>query len=69
MADITSRDKTGEIIIIGLEKNANDSLVHAVEHFVADEMPTDLKYAILHIYHAVELFLKAWLVKICPIHR
>jgi hypothetical protein len=45
--------------VLGLEENALDSLIHAVEHFLAEERPTDLKYTVLHIFHAVELFLKA----------
>jgi DNA-directed RNA polymerase subunit RPC12/RpoP len=49
--------------VLGLEENALDSLVHAVEHFLADERETDLKYTVLHVFHAVELFLKARLVQ------
>lgn len=45
--------------VLGLEENALDSLTHAVEHFLAEERETDLKYTVLHIFHAVELFLKA----------
>src|SRR5437773_1820574 len=43
-----------------------DSLVHGVEHFINEEKPTDLKYTILHVFHAVELFLKARLAKDDP---
>ncbi len=43
-----------------------DSLVHGVEHFVNEEKPSDLKYTILHTFHAVELFLKARLAKVNP---
>jgi hypothetical protein len=50
--------------ILGLEENAIDSLVHAVEHFIDDERTTNLKYSILHVFHAVELFLKARLAKV-----
>ncbi|MBN3891046.1 MAG: DUF3644 domain-containing protein [Nostoc sp. JL31] len=52
--------------VLTLEGNAIDSLVHAVEHFLDEERPTYLKYAILHVFHAVELFLKARLAKIDP---
>jgi hypothetical protein len=42
-----------------LENNALDSLAHAIEHYGANESPRDMKYVILHVSHAVELFLKA----------
>lgn len=51
---------------LNLEQNAMDSLVHGVEHFVNEEKPSDLKYTILHTFHAVELFLKARLAKVNP---
>jgi hypothetical protein len=51
------------LFVLGLEENAIDSLVHAVEHFLDDEKPTNIKYSILHLFHAVELFLKARLAK------
>ena len=50
-------------IEIGLEENALDSLKHGIEHFIRDTSKTDLKYAILHIAHSVELFIKARLSK------
>ena len=53
--------------VLGLEQNAMDSLVHGVEHYVNEERPTDLKYTILHVFHAVELFLKARLAKDDPL--
>lgn len=46
-------------IELDLVENGKDSLRHAVEHFTDDSRPTDLKYAVLHVFHAVELFLKA----------
>jgi hypothetical protein len=46
-------------IKLDLIENGKDSLRHAVEHFTNDSRPTDLKYAVLHVCHAVELFLKA----------
>lgn len=49
--------------VLTLEDNARDSLVHAVEHFLADERPTDLKYTVLHVFHAAELYLKARLAE------
>lgn len=52
--------------VLGLEENAIDSLAHAVEHFLADERPTDLKYTVLHTFHATELFLKARLAASSP---
>lgn len=50
--------------VLRLEDNAIDSLIHAVEHFLDGERITNLKYAILHVFHAVELFLKARLADI-----
>ena len=50
-------------LVLGLEENASDSLVHGIEHFLADRRPTDLKYAVLHVAQAIELFLKARLAK------
>jgi hypothetical protein len=52
--------------MLNLEQNAMDSLVHGVEHFINEEKPSDLKYTILHVFHAVELFLKARLAKDDP---
>lgn len=52
--------------ILTLEENALDSLTHAVEHLLENTRDTDLKYAVLHIFHAVELFLKARLSKASP---
>ncbi|MBD1925034.1 hypothetical protein H6F74_01865 [Trichocoleus sp. FACHB-90] len=49
--------------VLRLEENARDSLVHAVEHFLAEERPTDLKYTVLHVFHAAELYLKARLAE------
>ena len=53
--------------VLGLEENAMDSLIHGVEHFVDGGRPTDLKYTILHVFHALELFLKARLAKAHPL--
>jgi hypothetical protein len=50
--------------VLGLEENALDSLVHGVEHFLADEKDTDLKYTVLHVFHAAELFLKARIAQV-----
>ena len=49
---------------ISLEQNALDSLIHGVEHFVEASKDTDLKYTLLHVFHAVELYLKARLAQI-----
>ena len=40
-----------------------DSLVHGVEHHIHGSREYDRKYVILHVFHAVELFLKARLAK------
>ena len=50
-------------LIIKLEENAMDSLVHGIEHHLYGKRQTDWKYVILHVFHAVELFLKARLAK------
>lgn len=49
--------------VLGLEGNAADSLAHGIEHYVAGHGPTDLKYAVLHVAQAIELYLKARLAK------
>jgi len=49
--------------VISLEENAMDSLKHGIEHYISNQCVSDLKYAIIHISHAVELFLKARIVK------
>ncbi|MBW4593691.1 MAG: hypothetical protein KME46_12445 [Brasilonema angustatum HA4187-MV1] len=54
---------TQQRLVVKLEENAMDSLVHGVEHHLYSRRKTDWKYVILHIFHAVELFLKARLVK------
>lgn len=41
-----------------LEENAVDSLLHGIEHFIDSTDVRYLKYAVLHIAQAVELFLK-----------
>ena len=46
-----------------LQSNAMDSLVHGVEHHIHGSREYDRKYVILHVFHAVELFLKARLAK------
>ncbi|WP_375491261.1 hypothetical protein [uncultured Nostoc sp.] len=50
-------------LVVKLEENAMDSLVHGVEHHLYGRRNTDWKYVILHVFHAVELFLKARLAK------
>lgn len=50
-----------------LRENGIDSLVHAIEHFVAfssTSQARDLKFAILHLFHATDLSLKACLATI-----
>ncbi|PSB56365.1 DUF3644 domain-containing protein [Chamaesiphon polymorphus] len=46
-----------------LQANAMDSLVHGVEHHIHGSREYDHKYVVLHVFHAVELFLKARLAK------
>ena len=53
-------------LVIILEENAMDSLVHSIEHYLFGKRKSDWKYIILHVFHAVELFLKARLVKHDP---
>lgn len=53
--------------ILELEQNALDSLTHGIEHFMERKRPTDIKYSVLHVFHAVELFLKARLAKAHPL--
>jgi hypothetical protein len=40
-----------------------DSLVHGIEHHLYGKRKSDWKYIVLHVFHAVELFLKARLAK------
>jgi hypothetical protein len=46
-------------LAITLEENAMDSLVHGIEHYLYGKRKSDWKYIVLHVFHAVELFLKA----------
>ena len=57
---------TGVDYEITLEQNAWDSLRHGLHHFVDDPDDRNLKYAIIHTFHAVELFFKARLAKDNP---
>ncbi|AFY36887.1 hypothetical protein Lepto7376_0454 [[Leptolyngbya] sp. PCC 7376] len=50
-------------LVITLEENALDSLVHGIEHYLHGKRKSDWKYTILHVFHAVELMLKARLAK------
>ena len=54
---------TQQKLVVKLEENAMDSLVHGVEHHLYSKRNTDWKYVILHVFHSVELFLKARLAK------
>jgi hypothetical protein len=57
-------DKSSETRLVErLQANAMDSLVHGVEHHIHGTREYDHKYVILHVFHAVELFLKARLAK------
>lgn len=54
--------------VLDIEKNALSSLSHGIEHFVEDDDDNDnLKFAIIHVFHALELFLKARLAKAHPL--
>lgn len=50
-------------IEIPLEENALDFLKSGIEYYLKNESQRDLKYAIIHVMQAVELFLKARLAK------
>lgn len=50
-------------LALTLEENAMDSLVHGVEHYLYGKRESDRKYVIMHVFHAVELFLKERLAK------
>ena len=52
-----------EQLVVTLEENAMDSLVHGIEHHLYGKRKSDWKYVILHVFHSVELFLKARLAK------
>ncbi len=67
--------------VLGLEENALSSLIHGISHYLEYlEVPDDeepdikkewvngsVKFAIIHIFHSVELFLKARLAKAHPL--
>lgn len=61
--------------VIELEQNAKDSLIHGIVHYqesLGSEQKTEtkrfnLKFSILSIFHSIELYLKARLVKAHPI--
>lgn len=54
--------------VLEIEDNALTSLKHGIEHFVTYEgNPIDLKFALIHVFHSVELFLKARLAKEHPL--
>lgn len=51
-----------------LKENAKSSLIQAIRHFTTtNEQPADLKFSVIHIFHAVELFLKERLVREHPL--
>ncbi|HVB20522.1 MAG TPA: hypothetical protein VNG51_01070 [Ktedonobacteraceae bacterium] len=58
--------QTSQDYVIGLEDNAFSSLEHGVEHYLAGS-DADLKFTVLHVFHAVELLLKARLAKAHPL--
>ncbi len=50
-------------LTLALEENALDSLKEGVQRLASARGGYDLKHAILHVAHAVELFLKARLAR------
>lgn len=51
-----------------LAENGIDSITHGIDHFLQGEKDTkNYKYAILHIFHGVEMILKEKLLRINPI--
>lgn len=54
--------------VIEIEDNALGSLKHGIEHFISYEKdPSDLKFALIHVFHSVELYLKARLAQEHPL--
>lgn len=54
--------------VFEIEENALSSLSHGIEHFVENkDDDNNLKFAIIHVFHALELFLKARLAKTHPL--
>lgn len=57
--------------ILTLEGNAKTSLRHGIRHYLRymrlKSNRNDLKFAIIHVFHAVELYLKARLVQESPL--
>jgi len=57
--------------VLTLEDNARTSLRHGIYHYLRyierKSNKNDLKFAIIHIFHAIELYLKARLVKESPL--
>ena len=54
--------------VIEIEDNALGSLKHGIEHFISYEKdPSDLKFALIHVFHSVELYLKARLAQDHPL--
>jgi hypothetical protein len=63
MTSSTSDTSSKPSLVERWQSNAMDSLVYGVEHHIHGTREYDLKYVILHVFHAVELFLKARLAK------
>lgn len=57
--------------VLTLEDNARTSLRHGMRHYLRyirlKSNRNDLKFAIIHVFHAIELYLKARLVKESPL--
>jgi len=61
------REYLTQDFVIEIKANALSSLKHGVEHFTYKETDDNLKFATLHIFHALELFLKARLAEEHPL--
>jgi len=60
------RQQPDQDYVFGLEDNAFSSLEHGMEHYLAGS-DADLKFTVLHVFHAVELLLKARLAEAHPL--
>lgn len=48
---------------LSLNENAVSSLVQGIRHFTAEATTADLKFAVLHVFNSIELFLKERLAR------
>jgi formylmethanofuran dehydrogenase subunit E len=61
-----AKQQSSQDYVLGLEYNAFSSLEHGIEHYLGGSN-SDLKFTVLHVFHAVELLLKARLAKAHPL--